>query len=356
MNEERKLSIYLAGDSIVKTYEPDEFTGGWGQYLHLFIDGHKVDFNNYAKGGRSSRSFINEGLLGEISGKLQSGDYFFIEFCHNDDETKGFDTMFNRMTALGKPDGNGRFPVIRGEMVGSDFLPSDYLAALASSSRYIDRNTLINAYDTIASYGDYYYPYSANGMLGTYKWFLKQYVLVARKAGAIPVLVTAPPRLTYTGPNRLADGPGLHGGDNYAYIRAVRQLAKEDDVLLIDLFTEFKNIFETLGNVSSHYLTSIKTGMLSGKWPDDYDRAKQNPAIVCEDTHFNKFGAYLIAAKLTELITKQINTGTKAGNGTESFDVLRPLIFDIPHKKVPHPEELSPKIKMLKRYFKYGVL
>ncbi len=355
MSDEKKLSVFLAGDSIVKAYEPDEFTGGWGQYLHLFIDGREVDFHNYAKGGRSSRSFINEGLLGEIAANIKSGDYLFIEFCHNDDETKSFDTMYNRLTPLGKPDGNGRYPVIRGEMIDSGYLPAEYLNALASSTRYIDRETLINAYDTIASYGDYYYPYSRDGVLGTFKWFLKQYILVARKAGAVPVLVTAPPRLTYTGPNRLADGPGLHGGDNYAYIRAVKQLAKEEDVLVIDLFSEFKNIFEVLGNTPAHYLTSVKSGTLTGKWPDDYNTAKKNPAIVCEDTHFNKFGAYLLTAKLTELIVKQINRGVTANKGTESFEILKPFIFDKPHRKVPHPEELTEKINTIKRFFKYSV-
>lgn len=355
MSGEKALSVFLAGDSIVKTYEPAEFTGGWGQYLHLFIDGRMVNFCNCARGGRSSRSFINEGRLGEISGAIKSGDYLFIEFCHNDDETKSYDTMYNRQTPLGRPDGNGRYPVIKGEMISTASMPSEYLQALASHTRYIDREILINAYETIASYGDYYYPYSRNGILGSFKWFLKQYILVARKAGAIPVLVTAPPRLTYSGA-KLADGPGLHGGDNYAYIRAVNQLAKEEDVLLIDLFTEFKHIFEALGTGPAHCLTSVKSGALTGKWPEDYDSAKKNPAVVCENTHFNKFGAYLLTAKLTELIVKQINRGVKANKGTESFESLMPYIFDRPHRRVPHPEGINASYNTLKQFFKYGVL
>lgn len=356
MSDEKKLSIYLAGDSIVKTYEPEEFTGGWGQYLHLFIDGREVEFSNYAKGGRSSRSFINEGILGEISGKIKEGDYLFIEFCHNDDETKKCDTMYNRLTPLGRPDGNGRYPVVKGEMISTGYLPAEYLEALASNTRYIDKDTLMNAYDTIASYGDLYYPYSRNGMLGTYKWFLKQYIDVARKVGATPVLITAPPRLTYNGPNRLADGPGLHGGENYAYIRAMNQLAKEEDVLILDIFSEFKHIFEALGSVSAHYLTSVKTGTLTGKWPEDYDLAKQNPAIVCEDTHFNKFGAFLITAKIIELISKQAEKGVTANKGTESFDGLKDYILEKPNRKVPHPEGIKTRVTSLKRFFKYSVV
>jgi lysophospholipase L1-like esterase len=355
MEDTKKMSVFLAGDSIVKTYEPEEFTGGWGQYLHLFLDGRRVKMNNFAKGGRSSRSFINEGLLGEISSRIKEGDYLFIEFCHNDDETKSFDTMYNRMTPLGRADGNGNYPSIPGEFVPSNYIPSEYLSALASSSRYVDRETLVTAYDTIASYGDFYYPYSRNGMLGSFKWFLKQYIKVARKVGAIPVLVAAPPRATFSTMHKLADGPGLHGGDNYSYIRAVRQLAKEEDVLLIDLFTEFKNIFENLGKGPAHYLTAIKTGMLSGEWPEDYNKAKENPAVVCEDTHFNKFGAYLLTAKLVEIMVKQIDSKTKANHGKESFDALKPYIFDKPHRKVPHPSGLDSSINIIKRHFQYSV-
>lgn len=354
MSNEKKPSVFLAGDSIVKSYDEEEFTGGWGQYLNLFTEG--IEFINYAEGGRSSRSFINLGLLDKISKEIKKGDYLFIEFCHNDDETKGYETMYDRFVPLGKPDGNGNFPVIQGERISTKFLPSEYMAALSSSLTYIDRETLVNAYDTIASYGEYYYPYSQGGKLGTYKWFLLQYILTARKVGAIPVLVTAPPRFSYRDSNRLADGAGLHGGENYAYIRAMRQLAKEEKVLILDLFTEFKNIGEAIGNETAHYLTAIKYGTTTGKWPEDYDEAKKNPYTVSEDTHFNKFGAYLLAAKLTELIAKQLRKGIKANDGAESFEALSPYILDKPVEKIAYPTEIRTKINGIKRFFKYDIV
>ena len=54
------MNIYLAGDSIVQNYTEEEFIAVWGQFLPRFF---KPDVNvfNYAKGGRSSRLFINEG-------------------------------------------------------------------------------------------------------------------------------------------------------------------------------------------------------------------------------------------------------------------------------------------------------
>ena len=37
----------------------------------------------------------------DIDESIQAGDYLLIEFCHNDDSSKGYSTMFNRMTELG---------------------------------------------------------------------------------------------------------------------------------------------------------------------------------------------------------------------------------------------------------------
>jgi lysophospholipase L1-like esterase len=39
---------------------------------------------NHAIGGRSSRSFIEEGRLDTILGVIQPGDYLFVQFGHND--------------------------------------------------------------------------------------------------------------------------------------------------------------------------------------------------------------------------------------------------------------------------------
>ena len=57
-----KTTIYLAGDSTVKTYDEEQYIGGWGQFLDEFLT-EDVDVINCANGGRSSRSFINEGRL-----------------------------------------------------------------------------------------------------------------------------------------------------------------------------------------------------------------------------------------------------------------------------------------------------
>ena len=44
MKDDRVPSVFMAGDSIVKEYSEEEFTGGWGQYLNLFIEG--IEYHN----------------------------------------------------------------------------------------------------------------------------------------------------------------------------------------------------------------------------------------------------------------------------------------------------------------------
>ncbi len=76
--------VYLAGDSTVMTYYSGNYPQqGWGGRLpDMFTSG--VIFNNRAVGGRSSKSFVDEGRLGAILGVIKPGDYLFIQFGHND--------------------------------------------------------------------------------------------------------------------------------------------------------------------------------------------------------------------------------------------------------------------------------
>jgi lysophospholipase L1-like esterase len=75
----------VVGDSTVQTYKDNVYPQtGWGQVLGHFFDASRVKVLNYAIGGRSSRTFIEEGRLDEVKGKLQKGDYLFVQFGHND--------------------------------------------------------------------------------------------------------------------------------------------------------------------------------------------------------------------------------------------------------------------------------
>ncbi|UJF31548.1 GDSL-type esterase/lipase family protein [Paenibacillus hexagrammi] len=79
-----KPDVYIAGDSTVQTYDPYwRPQAGWGQMIPKFFT-DDVHFLNKAIGGRSSKSFIVEGRLDEILREIKPGDYFLVQFGHND--------------------------------------------------------------------------------------------------------------------------------------------------------------------------------------------------------------------------------------------------------------------------------
>jgi len=79
------ITLYMAGDSTmsiksVKAY-PET---GWGMPFKAFFD-QTVTVDNKAQNGRSTKSFISEGLWASISDNLKEGDYVLIQFGHNDE-------------------------------------------------------------------------------------------------------------------------------------------------------------------------------------------------------------------------------------------------------------------------------
>lgn len=76
--------VYLAGDSTVMRYGSGNYPQqGWGGRLpDLFVTG--ISFSNHAIGGRSSKSFVDEGRLAAILRLIKPGDYLLVQFGHND--------------------------------------------------------------------------------------------------------------------------------------------------------------------------------------------------------------------------------------------------------------------------------
>ncbi|WP_411349553.1 GDSL-type esterase/lipase family protein [Paenibacillus sp. WLX2291] len=78
------LRLYIAGDSTAAIKGGIEKPmSGWGEFLGSHFQ-KRVQVENYAINGRSTRSFIDDGRLDYIAEHLQSGDYLFIQFGHND--------------------------------------------------------------------------------------------------------------------------------------------------------------------------------------------------------------------------------------------------------------------------------
>nr|WP_299820100.1 rhamnogalacturonan acetylesterase [uncultured Pontibacter sp.] len=89
MQDKKPIKVYLIGDSTISIKETKAYPEtGWGMPFVYFFD-ESVTVDNRAKNGRSTRTFIEEGLWQPVSDNLKEGDYVFIQFGHNDEvETK----------------------------------------------------------------------------------------------------------------------------------------------------------------------------------------------------------------------------------------------------------------------------
>jgi lysophospholipase L1-like esterase len=81
----RPITIFLAGDSTMSIKEIKAYPEtGWGMPFVYFWDS-SVQVVNKAKNGRSTKTFISEGIWQSITAAIQPGDYVFIQFGHNDE-------------------------------------------------------------------------------------------------------------------------------------------------------------------------------------------------------------------------------------------------------------------------------
>lgn len=80
-----KPTLYIAGDSTAQTYNYEKVypQTGWGQVFDRFFT-DDVIVENRSMGGRSSKSYNNDGRLDKILTEMHPGDYVFIQFGIND--------------------------------------------------------------------------------------------------------------------------------------------------------------------------------------------------------------------------------------------------------------------------------
>jgi lysophospholipase L1-like esterase len=112
----------------------------------------------------------------------------------------------------------------------------------------------------------------------TYPAYLRAYIAEARRRGAHPVLVTSPERRNFDANGRIA-------GTMTEYAEAVRKLAAEQRVPLIDLNADTRAIYEALG-------------------PDVSPLAFM--ANGTDRTHNDNYGAWLLASAIAERIRANV--------------------------------------------------
>jgi len=123
----------------------------------------------------------------------------------------------------------------------------------------------------------------------TYKDELKYYIAEARKKGGKPVLVTSTNR-------RKFDENGKIINTLEEFPEAMRQLAKDENIPLIDLNAMSKQFYEAMGVENSkkafvHYPANSYPG-------------QDKP--LADDTHFNPYGAYELAKCVTQGVWQNI--------------------------------------------------
>jgi lysophospholipase L1-like esterase len=133
------------------------------------------------------------------------------------------------------------------------------------------------------------------GAFTTYKADMKTFVVEARKRGATPVLVTSVNRRNFNGKGEVYSTLG-------DYPEAVRQVAREEKVALIDLNEMSKAFYEALGPEKS--ALAFKEG---------------------DGTHHNNYGAYELARCVVEGIkANNLSIAKYLAKDVTAFDPSRP--------------------------------
>jgi lysophospholipase L1-like esterase len=214
-------TIYIAGDSTVT----DRDGGGdvsWGQLLPVFLK-QGVAVSNNAQSGETLKSFMNALRLDKILSQMRKGDYFFIQFTHNDSK-------------------------------------------ISWPQTYVEPET-------------------------TYKAYLRVYIAEARLRGATPVLVTAM--------DRGARGTGAPTHGHGGYPQAMREVAQEEGVSLIDLYSMSDTFYESAGA----------------------DAAK----ILADGTHSTAYGGYEFAKCIVMGIKQnKLDLANFIVDGFKDFDPAHP--------------------------------
>jgi len=193
--KDTKVTVYTIGDSTVKNGDGSGSNGqwGWGAFLADFLKDDVVVVNR-ALGGRSSRTYIEEGLWERVVSRLNPGDYVLLQFGHNDGGP--FNTGRARATLKGNGDDSQEFVMV--ERPAKDTV-------------------------TIHSYG----------------WYIRQYVKDAKAKGAIPVVVSLIPR------NDWKDGNVIRNNESYALW--AKEAAAQENALFIDLHNLVCDKYDTMG-------------------------------------------------------------------------------------------------------------
>lgn len=194
--------VHTIGDSTMATYDDTSDKRGWGQMLNQFFT-TDLQVNNRAKSGASSKSFYNEApYWSTVKTQIEAGDYVFIQFAHNDEKNNGLD---------------------------GDEVQAAYPDSVVADTR-------------------------GTAPFTTYKEYLRKYIDETRELDAIPVLVTPIVRRYFSGGKITQKGRhnlSAEGEHDLDYVLAMKEVAEEKGVLLIDHTQLTADMVEAYGDADS---------------------------------------------------------------------------------------------------------
>ena len=183
-------SIFIAGDSTAADGMPDAI--GWGRQFPRFFDTSKMNVVNEARGGRSSRTFVTEGLWDKLMADVKPHDYVIIQFGHNDGGDLGG-------------------PLARGSLRG-----------LGEETQEVD-NQVTKRHETVHTFG----------------WYMRKMIADTKAKGATPILFSLTVRCIWK------DGHVERGSGNYG--EWTRELAQSENVAFVDLTNLVADRYEQMG-------------------------------------------------------------------------------------------------------------
>ena len=239
--EPGKPVVFFTGDSTVKNLDRDDNgMWGWASQAQTVFDEKRITLCNAARAGRSTRTFVKEGLWEEVYNSLQPGDFVTIQFGHND------------ICPITDAKGRGVIP-------GSQ----DTLNVFKMDN---------GQYEVVYSFG----------------WYLKKMIDDCREKGATPILVSLTPRIEWPG------GKVERRDDTYG--RWYREVAEQTGVEFVDVHNISADFLDKKFAVkqlpADKEKAKAKIADIKKKAGDRYFRQ--------DHTHTSKLGAQMNARSLAE--------------------------------------------------------
>jgi alpha-L-fucosidase 2 len=191
-------TLFITGDSTAAAYDSGPHQG-WGVPFEKFFDPALVRVDNRARGGRSSRTFISEGLWDALIADVKQGDHVLIQLGQNDGSPVNEDASVPRERVRS-----------RGSLRG-----------LGEESQDIV-NTLNGKQETVRTFG----------------WYVRKMIADVRERGATPIV------LSPTIHNTWKDGHVMRGG---VYREWNREIARAEGVPFVDHSRIIADEYERLG-------------------------------------------------------------------------------------------------------------